>query len=229
MNTSSVVNIRWLGKQEYQACWQRMQEFTKNRQEDTVDEIWLLEHEPVFTQGQNGKAEHLLKKGEIPVVQTDRGGQITYHGPGQLMVYTLIDIKRKQFNVRQFVSLLEQAIINLLAEFQIEAYAKLDAPGVYIKSNTSDLSVIDKKICSIGLRVRKGFAYHGIAFNVHMDLTPFDYINPCGFSNLKMTHFSELGGLTTPLLAGQHLIPYLLDGLRYTTAKQVDSLRNEAK
>jgi len=208
MIVDSVI-IRWLGQQDYSACWQTMQAFTRSRQEETIDEIWLLEHPPVFTQGQNGKAEHILNPGKIPVVQTDRGGQVTYHGPGQLMVYALIDLQRKKFNVRQLVTLLEQAVIDLLAEYAICAYAKRDAPGVYVD---------EKKICSIGLRIRRGCSYHGIAFNICMDLTPFTQINPCGFTTLKMTQFADLNGLNKPLEAGQKLIPHLTKCLGYTTS-----------
>lgn len=206
---SDNLKIRWLGRQDYLSCWQAMQDFTNQRDENTVDEIWLLEHEPVFTQGQNGKAEHVLNPGNIPVVQTDRGGQVTYHGPGQLMVYTLIDLRRKQFQVRQLVSLIEQSIVDLLQEFGIAAAAKKDAPGVYVNEN---------KICSIGLRIRRGCAYHGIAFNIALDLEPFNRINPCGYKALKMTQFSELGGLQDTLESGRKLINYLMKNLRYTSA-----------
>lgn len=202
------VIVRWLSRTDYQSTWQAMQAFTQNRTDETVDEIWLLEHTPVFTQGQNGKPEHVLNPGDIPVIQTDRGGQVTYHGPGQLMVYTLIDLKRKQFNVRELVTLLEQAVIAMLAEFKIEASAKREAPGVYVQ---------DKKICSIGLRIRKGCSYHGIAFNVALDLEPFSRINPCGFSQLKMAQFSELGGLQSTLETGRCLSRYLAQQLRYTS------------
>lgn len=205
--TASNLHIRWLGRKDYLSCWQAMQEFTNHRTETTVDEVWLLEHNPVFTQGQNGKAEHILNAGDIPVVQTDRGGQVTYHGPGQLMVYTLIDLRRKQLQVRQLVSLIEQSIIDLLAEFGITANAKREAPGVYVNED---------KICSIGLRIRRGCAYHGIAFNVALDLEPFTRINPCGFKALKMTQFSALGGLDNTLESGRKLINYFMKNLGYT-------------
>ncbi len=208
MMTQTVL-IRWLGRQDYTDCWQAMQQFTQQRNEETLDEIWLLEHHPVFTQGQNGKTEHILNPGEIPVVQTDRGGQVTYHGPGQLMVYTLIDIQRKKINVRQLVTLLEQSVIALLNELNIEAYAKREAPGVYVD---------EKKICSIGLRIRRGRAYHGIAFNIAMDLTPFTRINPCGFSSLKMTQLVELGGLTNLRETGMKLTNFLITNLGYTSS-----------
>lgn len=207
MTAHKTLNVRWLARQDYLPCWDAMQQFTNSRDENTIDEIWLLEHNPVFTQGQNGKPEHVLNAGDIPVIQTDRGGQVTYHGPGQLMVYTLIDLRRKQVNVRELVSILENGVIDLLAEHGITAAAKKDAPGVYVN---------DMKICSIGLRIRRGCSYHGIAFNIALDLEPFSRINPCGFSQLKMTHFAQLGGLDNTLEAGRKLISYLTKSLGYT-------------
>ena len=212
----NTLTIRWLGRKDYQPCWQAMQEFTQARNEDTADEIWLLEHTPVFTQGQNGKPEHVLNPGDIPVVQTDRGGQVTYHGPGQLMVYTLVDLRRKKLNVRELVSMLEQSVVDLLAEFKIQAAAKHDAPGVYVDH---------KKICSIGLRIRKGCSYHGIAFNVALDLEPFSRINPCGFTQLQMVQFQELGGLNSTLETGRSLTKYLMKNLRYTSLN--DQTKNQ--
>lgn len=206
--------IRWLGQQDYSACWQAMQQFTNQRNEHTLDEIWLLEHHPVFTQGQNGKPEHILDPGLIPVVQTDRGGQVTYHGPGQLMVYTLIDLQRKKLNVRELVTQLEQSVIDLLTHHGIHAYAQRKAPGVYVD---------EKKICSIGLRIRRGCAYHGIAFNVAMDLAPFTRINPCGFTSLKMTQLSALSHLKETLATGQQLTNYLIKNLGYTTSSYVNT------
>jgi len=204
-----MINVRWLGLQDYAPCLQAMKDFTHQRDENTPDEIWLLEHHPVFTQGQNGKEEHLLQTGDIPVIQTDRGGQVTYHGPGQLMVYTLIDVKRKHLNIRELVTLLEQSVIDLLAEYGIQAEAKREAPGVYVHQ---------QKICSIGLRIRRGCAYHGIAFNVSMDLEPFTRINPCGFTALKMTQFADLGGLHDTEETGRQLVNYLMKNLVYTHA-----------
>lgn len=205
-----IINIRWLGKKDYASCWQAMRDFTDNRQTDTLDEIWFLEHDPVFTQGQNGKPEHILNPGMIPIVQTDRGGQVTYHGPGQLMVYTLIDLRRKKFNVRELVTALEQSVINMLADYRITATAKLDAPGVYVDG---------AKICSIGLRIRRGCSYHGIAFNISLDTEPFTRINPCGFTNLRMTHCAELGGPSEVEAAAKKLMAFLMQSLRYTTAQ----------
>lgn len=203
---ANTIRVQWKGIQDYTSCWQAMQQFTNQRDSETIDEIWLLEHPAVFTQGQNGKAEHLLDTGDIPVVQTDRGGQVTYHGPGQLMVYILIDLKRKHLNVRELVTHLEQSVIDMLAEYHITAVAKREAPGVYVD---------DKKICSIGLRIRKGCSYHGIAFNVDMDLEPFSRINPCGYSALQMTQFASLGGLNNTQETGQKLAEYLMKNLGY--------------
>ncbi len=211
--STEVLNIRWLKQQEYSSCWQAMKDFTQQRDANTLDEIWMLEHPPVFTQGQNGKAEHLLNPGNIPVVQTDRGGQITYHGPGQLMVYTLIDLKRKHFNVRELVTHLEKSVIDLLNHYQVNAVAKPEAPGVY---------VADQKICSIGLRIRKGCSYHGIAFNIAMDLEPFTRINPCGFKSLQMTQMFSLTPVDNTERAGTELANFLMKNLVYTHANYLN-------
>jgi len=160
-----------------------MTEFTNQRTPDTPDQLWLVEHSPVFTQGQAGKAEHLLFPGDIPVVQTDRGGQVTYHGPGQLVAYPLLDLRRLKLGVRDLVTAIEQTIVNTLAEYSIEAYPKPDAPGVYVAGN---------KIASLGLRVRRGCSFHGLALNVAMDLAPFQRINPCGYEGLAMTQMKDL-------------------------------------
>lgn len=175
--------VRDLGLVDYKIAWQQMRDFTYARTEDTPDEIWLLQHPSVFTQGQAGKAEHVLNPKDIPVVQTDRGGQVTYHGPGQLVAYTLIDIERARLNTRQLVEKLEQAIIALLAEYKITAQIKSGAPGVYVN---------DAKIASIGLRVSKGRAYHGLALNIDMDLEPFSRINPCGYVGMQVTQVKDL-------------------------------------
>ncbi|MBN2690056.1 MAG: lipoyl(octanoyl) transferase LipB [Gammaproteobacteria bacterium] len=172
------IKIKKLPISNYQVIWQQMRDFTLNRTPETPDEIWSLQHHPVFTQGQAGKKEHILNPGDIPIVQTDRGGQVTYHGPGQLIIYPLIDIRRRKIGVKQFVNLLEQGVINTLKEYKIEAYAREDAPGVYVDQ---------AKICSIGLKITRGATYHGIALNIDMDLEPFSRINPCGFKNLKLT------------------------------------------
>lgn len=176
------MKIKYLGPQDFSIAWQKMQDFTLNRDETTDDELWVLEHPPVFTQGQAGKPEHILNAHNIPVIATDRGGQVTYHGPGQIIIYVLFDLKRAKIGIRNLVSHLEQAIIALLAKYHIQANSHCDRPGVYIE---------EEKIASIGLRVKKGCSFHGIAFNVDMDLTPFTYINPCGFSQLKMTQLKN--------------------------------------
>lgn len=175
---------------EYNSVWQAMRDFTDKRDANTPDEIWFIEHDPVFSQGQAGKAEHILDPGDIPIVQSDRGGQVTYHGPGQLVVYFMLDLRRLGLTIRGLVSALENCVIDYLAEHKIKATSRCDAPGVYVNEN---------KICSIGLRVRRGCSYHGIAFNVDMDLEPFNRINPCGFEQLKMTQLSEF--ITPPPLA----------------------------
>ncbi|GAB6142207.1 lipoyl(octanoyl) transferase LipB [Methylosoma difficile] len=176
--------IKNLGQQDYLDSWQAMQAFTLGRHAETPDEIWQVEHPPVYTLGLNGKSEHLLNPTKIPVVKTDRGGQITYHGPGQVVVYTLLDIKRLQINIRQLVSLLEEAMIASLAHYQITAVARADAPGVYVGG---------KKIGSIGLRIKNHCSYHGLSLNNHMDLSPFNHINPCGYAGLQVTQLSDLG------------------------------------
>ncbi|WP_159738143.1 lipoyl(octanoyl) transferase LipB [Vibrio atypicus] len=177
--------VKYLGRQDYQPIWQAMHDFTDNRTDETVDEIWLVEHNPVFTQGQAGKAEHLLNTGDIPVVQSDRGGQVTYHGPGQLVAYFLINLRRKKLGVRDLVTHIENLVINTLKHYNIDAAARPDAPGVYVDG---------KKICSLGLRIRKGCSFHGLALNVDMDLSPFLRINPCGYAGMEMVQVSQLGG-----------------------------------
>ncbi|MFT6985384.1 MAG: lipoyl(octanoyl) transferase [Psychromonas sp.] len=178
------LHVRYLGLQPYLETWQKMSDFTTLRDESCVDEIWLVEHPAVFTQGIAGKAEHLLQQTDIPIVKSDRGGQITYHGPGQLIAYLLIDIRRKEFNVRRLVSIIEQSIITLLADYKVTALAKADAPGVYVNG---------KKIASLGLKIRKGCSFHGLALNVDMDLSPFLQINPCGYAGLEMTQCNNEG------------------------------------
>lgn len=178
VSLATPLKVRTLGLVPYEAAWRAMQRFTDQRDGATSDEIWMLEHPPVFTQGQAGKAEHILAPGDIPVVQVDRGGQVTYHGPGQLMVYLLIDIARKKMGVRQLVSAIEQALVASLAEWDIAAAPRADAPGVYVDG---------AKIASLGLRIRRGCSFHGLALNVAMDMEPFGRINPCGYSGLAMT------------------------------------------
>ena len=184
MNGASL-GVRELGLVEYLPTWQAMQHFTNNRGAQTADEVWLLQHPPVFTQGQAGKAEHLLLPGDIPVVQADRGGQVTYHGPGQLVGYLMLDVRRLGFGVRELVNRIERSLVDLLASYGVEAAAKPDAPGVYVDG---------AKIASLGLRIRNGRSFHGLALNVDMDLEPFGRINPCGYAGLKMTQLRDLVG-----------------------------------
>ncbi|MBA1276675.1 MULTISPECIES: lipoyl(octanoyl) transferase LipB [Pseudomonadaceae] len=180
---SATLGVRDLGLVEYEPTWQAMQRFTNERVPTTKDEIWLLQHPPVFTQGQAGKAEHLLLPGDIPVVQVDRGGQVTYHGPGQLVCYLMLDVRRLGIGVRELVSRIEQSLIDLLASYDVQALAKPDAPGVYVEG---------AKIASLGLRIRNGRSFHGLALNVDMDLEPFRRINPCGHAGLSMTQLADL-------------------------------------
>ena len=192
----TTLHIRHLGKQDYESVWHAMQHYTDTRNRESPDELWIVEHPPVFTQGQAGKSEHILNAGDIPVIQVDRGGQVTYHGPGQLVVYPLIDIKRSKIGVRQLVTHIEQSIINMLAKYDIQAYAKADAPGVYVN---------ERKIASLGLRIRRGCSFHGLALNVDMDLAPFRRINPCGYAGLEMVQSKALGGPQTVTEAGEQL------------------------
>jgi lipoyl(octanoyl) transferase len=177
--------IRHLGRVEYLPTWRAMQRLTDERNAATADEIWFLEHPPVFTLGMNASRAHLIAPGDIPVVQIDRGGQVTYHGPGQLVVYPLIDLARARFGIRDFVMALEQAVIDLARDFGIAAECRRNAPGVYVEG---------RKLASVGVRVRHGASYHGLAVNVAMDLEPFRRINPCGYAGLEMTQFAQLGG-----------------------------------
>lgn len=175
--------VRELGLVEYQPTLEAMRSLTAERDAETADEIWLLQHPPVFTQGQAGKAEHLLAPGDIPVIQVERGGQVTYHGPGQLVGYLMLDLRRLGLGVRELVTAMEQSLVEVLASYGVEAAPKADAPGVYVDG---------AKIASLGLRVRRGCSFHGLALNVDMDMQPFQRINPCGYSGLRMTHLSEL-------------------------------------
>ncbi len=196
----SVNVVKFSHPQPYQPIFEQMREFTLQRTIDTPDALWLMEHEPVFTQGQAGKPEHLLAPGNIPVVQSDRGGQVTYHGPGQLMIYTLWDLKRQNMGIKDFVQHCQAAIVDLLAKYQIGAQTQCAAPGVYVDG---------AKIGSIGLRVRRGYTYHGLSLNVSMDLEPFSRINPCGFTQLRMVQIKDfLPSITLPQVI-QDLVPIL--------------------
>jgi lipoyl(octanoyl) transferase len=200
--------VRQLGRVGYEPAWRAMQDFTDRRDEATPDELWFLEHDPVFTQGLNGKAEHLLAPGDIPVVGIDRGGQVTYHGPGQLVMYALVDLRRLRIGVRELVVGLENAVVALAAQHGIAAAGRREAPGVYVG---------ERKLASIGLRVRRGCSYHGLALNVDMDLEPFGRINPCGMAGLSMTQLAAEGARAdlhdtalalAPLAAGALGLPW---------------------
>lgn len=188
--------IRELGLQPYAEIFSAMKAFTEARSAATADEIWLLEHPPVFTQGLGGKAEHILQRGAIPIVPIDRGGQITYHAPGQIVMYLLLDLNRARVGIRALVSLIENSVIALLADQGIAAASRADAPGVYVAG---------KKIASLGLKIRRGCCYHGVALNVNMDLAPFRWINPCGLRGMEMTQLADLGIALTPAAAGAAL------------------------
>ena len=204
--TDSVI-IRQLGRQSYEPIWAAMKAFTDERDDTTEDEIWLVEHDPVFTQGQAGKAEHILMPGDIPVVQVDRGGQVTYHGPGQQVIYLLINIRRRKLGVRHLVTAMEDAVVGLMAKYGVTAYPKPDAPGVYVD---------EKKICSLGLRIRHGCSFHGLALNVNMDLSPFQRINPCGYAGMEMIDTASLNGPDSISVAGEVLTDLLLEALSFT-------------
>jgi lipoyl(octanoyl) transferase len=189
------------GRQDYVPLWREMQAFTDTRDDDTPDEIWFVEHPPVFTMGLNASEEHLLAPGDIPVVQIDRGGQVTFHGPGQLMVYPLIDLRRSNTGVRTLVTALEQSVVDLVAEHAVEAVADPKAPGVYVDGD---------KLASVGLRIRRGSSFHGMALNVDIDLEPFSRINPCGYAELKMTDLQRLGIDLDLEHAAEKLLPHFL-------------------
>jgi lipoyl(octanoyl) transferase len=211
--------LRLLGLAAYLPTWHAMQEFTDKRTQSTRDEIWFLQHPPVFTLGLNGKREHLLAPGDIPVIDIDRGGQVTYHGPGQLVVYPLIDLRRRALGVRDLIVALENAVIDYLAELGIEAAARRDAPGVYVRG---------AKLASLGLRVRRGASYHGLALNVALDLEPFQRINVCGYAGLAVTQLSDLGISAGVDTVARGLAPHLVRRLGYkdiNTELQADSSR----
>ena len=196
--------IRHLGCADYEPTWRRMQQFTEDRQPDDPDEIWVLEHPPVFTLGKNASMDHVLAPGDIPLVRIDRGGQVTYHGPGQLVVYPLVNIERLGLNVRELVCALEQAIVRCVAGYGIQATGDRQAPGVYVKG---------RKLASLGLRIRRGCSYHGLALNVNGDLEPFGRINPCGYRGLEVTRLADLGVTDGTGAVAAALIPELLEGL----------------
>lgn len=207
--------VRELGHQAYEPVWRAMQEFTNTRNESTPDEIWFCEHGSVFTLGLNTKPEHLLAPGDIPVIQIDRGGQVTYHGPGQLMIYPLIDLRRAGLGVRDLVTALEQGVVDLAADYGIEAASRCDAPGVYVDG---------VKLASVGLRIRRGASFHGMALNVDVDLEPFSRINPCGFKDLQLTDLTRLGADSDLAAVRDKLLPHLLRHLQLDQAFSSASL-----
>ncbi len=200
----STIEIRSLGKREYEPLWREMQAFTNSRGGDTADELWFTEHPPVFTLGLNASREHLLAPGDIPVIQIDRGGQVTYHGPGQLMIYPLIDLKRAGLGIRTLVTALEQSVVDLAAQYDMEAKSRADAPGVYVAG---------KKIASLVLRIRRWCSYHGMALNVDMDLEPYTRINTCGYADLEVTDLRKLGIEKDLSAVARDLQPHLLKHL----------------
>ena len=203
-----VLTVRQLGLRDYLPVWRAMQRYTDTRREDTPDELWLVEHPPVYTLGLNGKPEHVLDAADIPVIHIDRGGQVTYHGPGQLVAYPLLNLRRLGLGVRELVTTLEEAVIDLLAEYRIDAEGRRDAPGVYVNG---------AKIAALGLRVRRGGCYHGLSLNVDMDLTPFARINPCGYPGLAVTQLRALVEAPPDMATlAQHLAGHIGRRLSYT-------------
>ena len=205
--------IKFFGQVDYETTWLAMKQFTDQRTPQTRDEIWLLQHPPTYTQGQAGKPEHLLNARQIPVVQIDRGGQITYHGPGQIVAYLLLDLRRWKINVRQLVRLMEQSVINILADYNIVASGRVDAPGVYVG---------DAKIAALGLKIKHSCCYHGLSFNIDMDLTPYDFINPCGYTGLRVTQLKDFGVDATPDQIEQSLAKQLLELLAACRSSSFD-------
>ena len=196
--------VKHLGLVDYEPTWRAMQEFSAQRGPDTPDEIWLLQHPPVFTLGLAGKREHILQVGDIPIIPIDRGGQVTYHGPGQVVAYVLLDLKRRGYGVRELVQRLEQAVIDLLGAYGIQAERRAKAPGVYVEG---------RKIAALGLRIKQGRSYHGLALNVDMDLAPFRHINPCGYEGLEVTQLRALGVVESPQNIAQQLAAQLANTL----------------
>lgn len=200
--------VRHLGLKDYEPTWQAMQQFTDERDENTEDEIWLLQHPRIFTLGKAGKAEHLLNTGDIPVLKVDRGGQVTYHAPGQLIAYLLLDINRLGIGVRELVTRLENAIITTLADYDIKSQSSREAPGVYVDG---------RKIAALGLRIRRGYCFHGLALNVDMDLEPFARINPCGYEGMEITQIANLVDDVEADVVSQQLLSHLKEQLNYTS------------
>lgn len=201
MDAVRAITVRWLGRQPYAPVWRAMQRYTDERDGDTPDELWLVEHDPVFTLGQAGKAEHVLAAGDIPVIAVDRGGQVTYHGPGQLVAYPLVDVRRLGIGVKALVERIEQAIIDTSAGFGVPTFRRPGAPGVYTAAGA--------KIAALGLRLRRGSSFHGLAFNVDMDLEPYQRINPCGYAGQPVTSLLDCGGPADLRLVADALVPHL--------------------
>jgi lipoyl(octanoyl) transferase len=210
--------VKHLGLVDYQPTFEAMKQFTAQRSADTRDEVWLLQHPPVYTQGQAGKPEHLLNPSAIPVVQIDRGGQITYHGPGQIVMYLLLDLRRWKLNVRELVRLMEQSVIDLLAAHSVEAKGRVDAPGVYVG---------EAKIAALGLKIKKGCSYHGLSFNVDMDMAPFANINPCGYAGLQVIQARDLGIATLLPQLEQQLVDNFLALLQSNLQQKADAPAKE--
>lgn len=217
--SAPALKVCYLGQVPYEETLQKMQEYTNSRTSDDADQLWVLEHPPVFTQGLAGKAEHLLAPGDIPVIQVDRGGQVTYHGPGQLVVYLLLDVKRLGTGVRQLVTLIEDSVVESLKQAGVKAYPKPDAPGVYVQIEGEEC-----KIASLGLRIRRGCSFHGLAFNLDMDTSPFLRINPCGYQGLRMTQLKEVAPQVTPEQATQWVLNHLIKGLGNPTITEQKGL-----
>ncbi len=204
------IKLQYLGLSDYEPVWHAMQDFTDNRNKESLDELWMVEHPPVFTQGQAGKPEHVLNPGAIPIIQVDRGGQVTYHGPGQIVIYPLIDLKRNKIGIKALVFGIEEALIQTMLAYGVVAKRKEKAPGVYVEG---------KKIASLGLRVRKGCTFHGLAFNIRMDLEPFSRINPCGFVGLEVEQLSALNPLVDFNKVQELLIKKLCEALNFTVLR----------
>ena len=213
-NTAPLI-VRHLRRQEYVPVWEAMKAFTARRDATTADEVWFVEHPPVFTQGLSGKPEHLLAPGDIPVIQVDRGGQVTYHGPGQILAYTLVDVRRAGLGARRLVTLLEQSVIDLLADYGIEGHARSDAPGVYVAGD---------KIASLGLRIRRQGSYHGLALNVDLNLEPFQRINPCGYPGLRVTRLRDLGVFFELPIVTDNLLHQIIKNFGYTKVTRATDL-----
>lgn len=228
------LTVRYLGMVDYTTCWEAMQQFTNQRDKSVVDEIWLLQHPAVFTQGQAGKAEHILAAGDIPVIQVDRGGQVTYHGPGQLVAYLLVDLKRRKLGVRELVTAIESALVHVLSLYNITASPRADAPGVYISkpslataatsaltTNTAATST-GAKIAQLGLRVRRGCSFHGLSLNIDMDMEPFQRINPCGYAGMEVTSMALQITPSPDLIdVSMRLVEYLKAELGYTVHQEI--------